>query len=103
MDSTSSRSHPFPEYSAAESGVDRSSLPDVDGFPDIAFPQRQSAVLSNGLRVILVQRSAVPVVEFRLFVDAGYAADQFGTSGAAHLTLDMMDEGNEVEDGAGDQ
>ena len=85
--------HPFPQYTAAESGVDRTALPQVDSFPEVAFPQRQSSVLSNGLRVVVARRSAVPVVRFRLLVDAGYAADQFGTPGAARLGLDMMDEG----------
>ncbi|MFH1568722.1 MAG: pitrilysin family protein [Gemmatimonadota bacterium] len=85
--------HPFPEYAAADRGVDRSALPEPDSFPEVSFPALQRATLSNGLQVILVERRAVPVVNLRLLVDAGYAADQFGALGTASLALNMMDEG----------
>ncbi|MDX1642996.1 MAG: pitrilysin family protein, partial [Thermoanaerobaculia bacterium] len=87
---------PFPSYSVTESDVDRSSgPPEVTDFPSVDFPERQEAVLPNGLRVVLAERRAVPVVELDLQVDAGYAADQFGLPGTASLALSMLDEGTE--------
>ncbi len=85
--------HPFPELAARGAGVDRSSLPEVDGFPEPDFPVIQTATLSNGLEIYLAERRAVPVVNFNLMVDAGFAADQFGSPGTADLAMGMLDEG----------
>ncbi len=85
--------HPFPELSAAAEGADRSGLPDVDTPPEAVFPAMQKAELSNGLKIILAERHAAPVVEFSMIVDAGYAADQGGIPGTASLAMNMLDEG----------
>ena len=85
---------PFPAYTVSESAVDRSSgPPEVTDFPSAAFPARETTRLSNGLDVILARRDAVPVVDFNLMLDAGYAADQFTLPGTARMTMDMLDEG----------
>jgi zinc protease len=87
---------PFPDYSVIEGAVARAEgPPDVTDFPSGAFPDSETATLSNGLRVILAGRSAVPVVNLNLLLDAGYAADQFGLPGTASLALSMLDEGTE--------
>lgn len=85
--------HPFQKYQTAQSNVDRSKLPD-EGTPPLAkFPDLQRATLSNGLKVILAERHSVPVINFNLLVDAGYAADQFASAGTANLAMNMLDEG----------
>ena len=85
---------PFPDYAAGESDVDRSSgPPEVTDFPAASFPARETTRLSNGLEVILARRAAVPVVDFNLLLDAGYAADQLALPGTARMTMDMLDEG----------
>jgi zinc protease len=63
----------------------------------VKFPALQRATLSNGLKLILAERRSIPVVNFNLMVDAGYAADQFAAPGTANLTLDMMDEGTKTK------
>ena len=85
--------HPFPELSASEEGANRSELPEVDSPPDAVFPTAQRETLGNGMEVILVQRDAIPVVNFQLMLDAGYAADQFAKPGTANLAMAMLDEG----------
>jgi zinc protease len=85
--------HPFPQYSTMASTVDRSSLPTPGPPPVAAFPALQRATLSNGLKIVLAERRAVPVVNFRLLIDAGYAADQLGAPGTASLAMSMLDEG----------
>lgn len=85
--------HPFPNYAENPVGADRSKLPDTDTPPTAKFPEIQEATLSNGLKVMLAQRSAIPIVNFRMMIDAGFAADQFGLPGTATLALSMMDEG----------
>jgi len=85
---------PFGEHSTTESTVDRSQgLPPVGGMPDLEFPAVQRAELDNGLKVVLARRDAIPVVEFNLQFDAGYASDAFGKLGTAGFALAMMDEG----------
>ncbi len=85
--------HPFPEYEAAESGVDRSKLPDAGKPPEAKFPALERAELANGLKIVLAERHSIPQVNFELLIDAGYASDQFGVPGTADLTMSMLDEG----------
>ncbi|MFN2397334.1 MAG: M16 family metallopeptidase [Gemmatimonadaceae bacterium] len=87
--------HPFPPHKALASAatVDRSKLPVSAAPPASKFPALKTATLSNGLKVVLAERSAVPMIEFSLMVDAGYAADQFGAPGTASLAGSMLDEG----------
>ncbi len=90
--------HPFDEYSTAESSVDRSKFPDVGAPPEVGFDDFERTELSNGLEVILANRSAIPVVNMNLLVHAGYAADQFGLPGTATLAMNMLDEGTKKRD-----
>ena len=85
--------HPYPELKAIPSDVDRSKLPEPGPAPEIKFPDLQKAQLKNGLKIILAERHSIPVVNFNLVVDAGYAADQFALPGTSKLAMEMIDEG----------
>jgi zinc protease len=85
--------HPFPEHHAAKAGADRSKLPDTGAPPDTKFPSLERATLSNGLKVVLARRAAIPQVRFDLILDAGFAADQSTIPGTASLAMAMLDEG----------
>ncbi len=85
--------HPFPDFSVAEKGADRSKVPDVANPPAATFPDLQRATLSNGLKIVLAERHTVPLVNFSLQIDAGYASDQSATPGTASLAMNMLDEG----------
>jgi len=85
--------HPFDEYTTSEDNVDRSAIPGPGPAPEVSFDDFGRFELSNGLRVVLAQRSAVPVVNMRMLINAGYAADQFSQPGTANLAMDMLDEG----------
>jgi zinc protease len=85
---------PFPTTLAADKeGADRSELPRPKSFPDAPFPALAQATLANGLRLIVAERHAVPVVQLSLQVDSGFAADQFAAPGVASMAMDMLDEG----------
>lgn len=84
---------PIPRFSFRSTGVDRSQLPSMDAPPSVSFPDIQRAQLSNGLNVVLAERSAVPTVSLQLMFNAGYAADQLASPGTASLTMNMLDEG----------
>jgi zinc protease len=86
--------YPFPNYSqAAPDTMIRKTLPNTGEAPVAKFPKFERTVLSNGLKVILAQRTSVPVVNFNILFDAGYAADQFAAPGTANLAMNMLDEG----------
>ena len=69
--------HPFPEMNANLSDkADRTTLPPLAATPPVKFPEVQEFTLSNGLKVMLAQRSSVPVINMNLVMDAGFAADQ---------------------------
>lgn len=87
--------HPYPNYVTAAVGADRSKLPETGTPPDAKFPDIQTAALSNGLKIMLAQRSTIPVVNFSLQINAGFAADQFGIAGTAGLAMKMIDEGTQ--------
>jgi zinc protease len=89
--------HPFPQFKNAGEGADRSMLPEISTFPSLKLPEMQKATLSNGLKVILAERHDIPVVDFNLLVDAGYASDQFASPGTASLAMDMLDEGTKTQ------
>jgi len=85
--------HPFPSYKTAAVSADRSKMPETGTPPELKLPTLERATLSNGLKVILAQRHEIPVVDFRLQLDAGYAADQFASPGTASLTAALLDGG----------
>jgi zinc protease len=57
------------------------------------FPQVEEFQLANGLRVILVQKHTLPVVEGRLIVDAGAMREPAAKNGLASLTGALLSEG----------
>ena len=85
--------HPFPELQAAAEGADRTALPEPGDFPQVTFEDFERSRLDNGMELIVARRTAVPVVNFSLRLDAGYASDQFSEPGTANLTMSMLDEG----------
>ncbi len=84
---------PFGKHETHKTDVDRSQLPDIGEAPDLNLPELQHAKLENGLEIRLAERHEAPVVQFRLVMDAGYAADPQDAAGTASLTLAMLDEG----------
>ena len=87
---------PLPEAAAAGAGADRTHRPEPGQPAEPSFPAFTRATLANGLKVIVAERHAVPVVELSLRVDAGYASDQGGLPGTAKLAADMLDEGTQT-------
>ncbi len=87
--------HPFPNFKTATESADRSKLPDTGTPPELKLPKLERVTLSNGLQVILAERHEIPVVDFRLQLDAGYASDQLASPGTASLATALFDGGTE--------
>lgn len=68
--------------------------PPVLGTPKrLVLPVMRERTLANGLRLILVERHDLPVVDATLVVGAGSDAEPAGKGGLATLTAKLLDEG----------
>ncbi len=85
--------NPFPDYKTASTGADRSKAPETGTPPDLKLPKLQRATLSNGLKVILAERHEVPLVNFTLASDAGFASDASTIPGTANLAMQVLTDG----------
>lgn len=85
--------HPLAKAETHPSNVDRARLPSVGPPPDVVFPELERTTLANGLEIIVVEHHAVPVISFKLLVNAGYSADHGAIPGTAKLALKMLTEG----------
>jgi zinc protease len=89
--------HPFPNYSTSATDTTlRKSIPKPSEPPVGQFPALQRATLSNGLKIVFAERTSLPLVNFNLMIDAGYAADQFAVPGTANFAMNMLDEGTKT-------
>jgi zinc protease len=89
--------HPFPPFTNVATDTSaRKQLPTTGTPPTAKFSTLQRTTLSNGLKIILTERASIPVVNFNLVFDAGYASDQFSLPGTAGLAMNMMDEGTKT-------
>ncbi len=90
---------PAREYTTVKSDIDRSKgVPMVSSFPDLSFPNLQRGKLKNGIEVVLAERHAVPMMQLKLLLDSGYAADQGRKLGTASFTAGMLSEGTKTLD-----
>ena len=60
---------------------------------EIKFPPYEVQTLPNGLQVVVVLHHEQPLVDFRLLVGAGAAADPNDKLGLAHLESALLDQG----------
>jgi zinc protease len=89
---------PFPKLVAGRDEFDRTQLPALAAPPKVAFPQMQRATLSNGMKVVLLERRSVPLVNMALAVDAGASADPAGAAGTSRFALDLLLKGTTSRD-----
>ena len=90
--------HPTEKLASNEEGVDRSSVPVTETFPESKFIKFQKEALSNGLNLVVAKQENIPIVSFNLLLDAGYAADQYSAPGTSSMVMSMLDEGTEKMD-----
>ena len=90
--------NPMPQLAAGKTDVDRKVLPTLGDAPEVTFPAVQRTTLSNGLKVLLLERHSTPIVNVALAADAGFASDPAAKAGLAALTLDVIDEGTTTRD-----
>ena len=72
---------------------DRSVRPVVGEAPAVVLPPLQEFTLDNGMRVLLVEKHDIPLVQLNLLVGAGTTRDVAVAPGVASMTAAMLDEG----------
>ena len=88
---------PFGSPKAFSAAVDRSKMPQPGSIADAEFPAYQTATLSNGVKVYLVERHDVPQVSVSMMLDTGYPADESTIKdGLSGLTANLLDEGTKT-------
>jgi zinc protease len=81
-----------PVPAAAATAPDRSTRPAVGEAPDVMLPAPQQFTLSNGMRVLVMEKRDLPLVQANFVVGAGTARDA-ATPGLASMTAALLDEG----------
>ena len=85
---------PTDKYAVAETDLDRSAgIPFPTDKVKFQFPKLQTATLSNGAKVVLAQRTGVPLVEINLQFNFGYAQEDKDQLGYTNFMMDMLNEG----------
>ncbi|MBL0175006.1 MAG: insulinase family protein [Ignavibacteria bacterium] len=73
--------------------ADRSAPPPLGPPPVLKVPPIQTAKLSNGLSVVLMEKHGVPLLDMRLLINAGTVDEPTALPGLASMTAAMMTEG----------
>lgn len=89
--------NPYPVLTAEATDADRKKMPELEKPDEVKFPSVEKFKLSNGLQVMAVRRTSVPVVTMQLMVNGGYAADQASKSGLSQLASNMLTEGTKTK------
>ena len=85
---------PSDQYGLSDESVDRSTgVPYPTEKVSFKFPTLQTATLSNGAKVVLAQRSDVPLVEMNFQFNFGYAQENNDELGFTNFMMDMLNEG----------
>lgn len=84
---------PFAEPAVAAEVREREEVPSIGEPHELRLPEIHEHHLSNGLRILIAERHEIPVVNFWLDVDAGFAADYTAAPGTARLVSSSLTSG----------
>ena len=85
---------PTDKYATNEVDVDRSEgIPYPTEKVSFKFPVLQTGTLSNGAKIVLAQRTGVPLVEMNFQFNFGYAQEDNDELGYTNFMMDMLNEG----------
>ena len=73
--------------------ADRSGPPELGPPSALKLPPVQHFALSNGLKVVLMEKHELPLIQIELIVMAGSAMDPEGKQGLASMTSALMEDG----------
>jgi len=93
--------YPQGELQAAKTQTDMNATPGAAAEPSFTPPEIQTATLSNGMELYLVEDHKLPLVQINLQIKSGWSADPANRPGAASLTAELLDEGTKSLDALG--
>jgi predicted Zn-dependent peptidase len=82
----------FASFAGAQN-VDRSRAPKLGELPSVHVPSPTSFTLSNGVTVVHIEKTDVPLLQLTLLVPGGNVEEKSDKLGLAGLTASMMTEG----------
>jgi zinc protease len=89
---------PFPEYVSSDATVDRSSIPPVSTESAIQFPETESTVLDNGMKLVVARRGGVPLIDVSIQIQTGGMAAPADAPGLPAFVFGMLDKGTKRYD-----
>jgi predicted Zn-dependent peptidase len=84
---------PFDAKGPAQAAGKREPMPEVGTVAAPGFDKYETATLSNGMKVMLVRRTAVPVVQVQILFPVGQAEMTAENMAVPGLAMAMLDEG----------
>ncbi|MCO4822286.1 MAG: insulinase family protein [Flavobacteriaceae bacterium] len=75
------------------SAFDRSVEPSQGASPSLKIPASWANTLGNNMKVMGIEQTELPLVNFSLIIDGGHLMDSFDKNGVANLMTDIMMEG----------
>ncbi len=79
------------EIESARTAVDRTQLPKPPSVPQVMLPSLEQASLKNGMKISLVRRTGLPLVEAALVFDGGHKSSP--EEGIDSFTFNMLPDG----------
>ena len=80
-------------YEKTPSSFDRSKEPPYGKTPEVRVPTIWEDRLSNGMRVLGIENSEVPLVQFEIVLDGGQLLEDINKVGVSNLLARMMTQG----------
>lgn len=87
---------PYGNFENTNSTLDRTIMPPVPNPPPAKFPEIKNFTLSNGLKVYLVEKHDLPLINMVTAFNAGFSSDKVAKTGIAKLAGTMMTEGTKT-------
>jgi zinc protease len=82
---------PEPNTTEMNVAVDRTAMPPVvETTAKVVFPKFEEATLKNGLKLVVIQHTGIPMIDVTFQIDTGTASNHNYTLGTAELTFGLM-------------
>jgi zinc protease len=79
------------------SKIDRSVMPPIGPDPEVTIPTPWTGSLSNGIKLMGIKQSELPMVQYSITMEGGRLFDSIEKAGLASLLASMMNEGTKTK------
>jgi zinc protease len=81
------------EVVKTESNFDRSKAPEIGESLKLNIPESWAVTLDNDMKVLGIEQTELPIVNFSIVLDGGHLLDDINKNGVANLMTDILMEG----------